>query len=411
MEKFAKQLPIPELIAELDNHMMSIGYADSTMGNFRQFWHALQKHAERDGVEYLTKDVGFQLLKTHYGIDPYELKLGEYHSSIRRAMMLLLEYQISGCIAGGMQRSAYFVPDEFAETVAQYLEYLKEVKLLRDGTIRNHRKCITQALCFFHGHNIQSITDIGTSEIESYLVTMAGLSKAHISSTISILRRFFEYVSSNQPEYHTPAFPSVLVYKDRKIPEYYSSDEIRAILGAVDRANSIGKRDYAMILLGSRYGMRIGDIRKLQLSEIDFQKNTISIIQQKTQRPLALPLLPEVGWAIIDYLKNGRPASNSPYVFLRHVVPFEKLGDNDNMEYMLRKYANAAGIVKTGSHRRSSFHMLRYSLASDLLSQNISLTTISGILGHSELNVTSKYTQLDIDHLRECALEVPNEND
>lgn len=410
MEVFAKRLPIPKLIAELDNHMVNIGYANSTMSNFREFWHALQRHAEKDGIEYLTKDVGFQLLKDHYGIDPYELHLGVYHSSIRRAMMLLLEYQISGCIAGGIQRSSYIIPEEFVETVEQYLFHLKNEKLSRDGTIKNHRKCVAKALCFFYGHNIKVITDINSPEIETNIVTMAGLSKAYISTTISILRRFFEFVSTLNLEYKSPRFPSVLFYKDRKIPEYYTSDEIQASLNAIDRANTLGKRDYAMVLIGVRYGLRIGDIRKLQLNEINFQQNTINIIQQKTQKPLIHPLLPDVGWAVIDYLKNGRPNSSSSYVFLRHVVPFEKIGDNDNMEYTLRKYATAAGIMKSGSHKKSSFHMLRYSLASDLLSQNVSLTTISGILGHSELNITSRYTQLDIEHLRECALEVPNED-
>lgn len=261
----------------------------------------------------------------------------------------------------------------------------------------------------FYGHGIKDISLIGSSEIETYLITMAGLSKDYLSATARILKSFLNFVSKIIPGYNIPTFPSISVYKDRKIPEYYTSDEIKAILDAIDRSNPVGKRDYAMILIGAKYGMRIGDIRRLQFHEVDFQKNTINIVQQKTDKPLALPLLPDVGWALIDYLKCGRPKSDSTYIFLRHVVPFERLGDNDNMEYVLRKYANSAGVFKSRTHKRSSFHMLRYSLASDLLSQNISLTTILGILGHSELNVTSKYTRLDTYHLKECALEVPNE--
>ena len=409
MEKLAKQIPIADLIAELDNHMVEIGYAESTMSNFRECWRALKNHANNNGIEHLTKDVGFQLLKDHYGIDPYELKLGEYHSTIRRAMMLLLEFQVSGCIASGIQRSAYRIPAEFNELTEHYLSYLTSELMLKDGTVRNHKKCISKALCFFYGHGIKDISLIGSSEIETYLITMAGLSKDYLSATARILKSFLNFVSKIIPGYNIPTFPSISVYKDRKIPEYYTSDEIKAILDAIDRSNPVGKRDYAMILIGAKYGMRIGDIRRLQFHEVDFQKNTINIVQQKTDKPLAPPLLPDVGWALIDYLKCGRPKSDSTYIFLRHVVPFERLGDNDNMEYVLRKYANSAGVFKSRTYKRSSFHMLRYSLASDLLSQNISLTTISGILGHSELNVTSKYTRLDTYHLKECALEVPNE--
>lgn len=72
MEKLAKQIPIADLIAELDNHMVEIGYAESTMSNFRECWRALKNHANNNGIEYLTKDVGFQLLKDHYGIDPQQ---------------------------------------------------------------------------------------------------------------------------------------------------------------------------------------------------------------------------------------------------------------------------------------------------------------------------------------------------
>ena len=76
------------------------------------------------------------------------------------------------------------------------------------------------------------------------------------------------------------------------------------------------------------------------------------------------------------------------------------------MQYMLRQYALSAGVKKAGTEKRCSFHMLRYSLASDLIQQGVSLTTISGILGHSELNVTTLYTRLDVPQLKACALEV-----
>ncbi|WP_434084578.1 tyrosine-type recombinase/integrase [Lacrimispora xylanisolvens] len=105
------------------------------------------------------------------------------------------------------------------------------------------------------------------------------------------------------------------MYKDRRVPEYYSADEISKILSSIDRGNPLGKRNYAMILLGVKYGLRISDIRTLKLSDISFEKNIISIIQQKTGKPLSLDLLPDVGWAIIDYLKYGRPNIEATEVF------------------------------------------------------------------------------------------------
>lgn len=359
MDTYAKRLTITELIPDLDSYMTSVGFSESTMGNFRKAWRALKNHALRNGIEYLTKDVAYGLLKEHYNIDPFELHLGEYHSLIRRAMMLLLEYQISGCLSGGIQRSVYVIPSEFEDLCDRYLLYLRNDKMLKDSSIKNHKKSLAQALCFFAGHGITNLSDIDTEAMNLYLISFAGLSKSYISSVINILKRFFEFALKEIPNMTPISFLSVLVYRDRKIPEYYSAEEIELILAAIDRANHLGKRDYAMIILAAKYGMRIGDIRQMKMSEIDFVNNTISITQQKTGKPLTQPLLPDVGWALIDYLQYGRPKSESPFVFLRLVTPYEKLGDNDNMGYVIRKYANAAGVMKAGNHKRCGFHMLR----------------------------------------------------
>ncbi len=236
---------------------------------------------------------------------------------------------------------------------------------------------------------------------------MGGCSQSYLSGVLRTLNRFLEFSSEHGYLPASFTFPTVSVYKDRKIPEYYSPEEISRILSAVDRGNPLGKRNYAMILLAARYGLRIGDIRTLKLTDVDFSTNQIHIIQQKTSKPLTLDLLPDVGWALIDYLKFGRPQVSAAEIFLRHVHPYGPLGESDNMGYVLRQYAVAAGIRKNAEKAHHGFHMLRYSLASDLIQQGVSLTTISGILGHSQLSVTSRYTQLDIPQLMDCALEVP----
>jgi site-specific recombinase XerD len=152
--------------------------------------------------------------------------------------------------------------------------------------------------------------------------------------------------------------------------------------------------------------LRISDIKNLRLNNVNFVKKVISITQVKTDKPLTLHLLPDVGWAIIDYIKHGRPQSDSPEIFVRHVVPYTSFAVTDSVAHIIGKYANAAGINKP-LPTKNSFHMLRYGLASELLQKKISLTTISGILGHSELNVTTTYTKIDVTQLRACALEVP----
>jgi Site-specific recombinase XerD len=406
MEQFAKHLPIAELIAETDAYMVSLGYTTSTLRHHRQAWNALKNLAFAKGEVYFTKSLGFELLKDHYKVDPYASKLSEYKAVVRRSVMLLLEYQISGSIAKRIPKSDGTFPDQYVEIGEKFLTYLYKHKSLKTGTLNNYRKILRYLFNFLVAYEVNDICDVNIQYINTYLKTFAGCSRSYIDNATRVIAHFFEYTLKEGYTSTKFDFPEISVYKNRKIPEYYSAEEIGQILKAVDRANARGKRDYAMLLLGARYGLRISDIKALELSNIDFINNRISIVQQKTEKPITLDLLPDVGWAIIDYLKNGRPQSELSTIFLRHTVPHIPFTKTDNVAYIIGKYAQAAGITKRKSGR-ASFHMLRYSLASDLLEQNIPITTISSILGHSTLNVTTTYTQLDVPQLKACALEVP----
>lgn len=407
MEPYAKNLPITELIAQLDAYMVELGYTPSTLRHHRQAWNALKNLALAEGATYFTKELGFKLLREHYHVDPYDSKLSEYKSVVRRSVMLLLEFQISGTIAKRIPKSEYIFPEGFRIAGEAYLSMLQSEGHIKESTLRNHRHRLVAAALFFENHGVTGIEFVNTEIINLYLKTLAGCSQSYLSGVLRTLKRFFEFSSKRGYLLASFTFPSVSVYKDRKVPEYYLPEEISGILSAIDRGNPLGKRNYAMILLAARYGLRIGDIRTLKLTDVDFSTNQIHIIQQKTSKPLTLDLLSDVGWALIDYLKFGRPKVSAAEIFLRHVHPYGPLGDSDNMGYVIRQYAVAAGIRKNAEKAHHGFHMLRYSLASDLIQQGISLTTISGILGHSQLSVTSRYTQLDIPQLMDCALEVP----
>lgn len=407
MESYAKNLPITELITQLDAYMVELGYTPATLRHHRHAWNALKNLALAEGATYFTKELGFKLLREHYHIDPYGTKLSEYKSVVRRSVMLLLEFQISGTIAKRIPKSEYIFPEGFCIAGESYLSMLQSKGHIKESTLRNHRHRLVAAAMFFKSHGVTGIEIVNTEIINLYLKTLAGCSQSYLSGVLRTLRRFFEFSFERGYLPTSFIFPSVSVYKDRKVPEYYLPEEISGILSAVDRGNPLGKRNYAMILLAARYGLRIGDIRTLKLTDVDFSTNQIHIIQQKTSKPLTLDLLPDVGWALIDYLKFGRPQVSAAEIFLRHVHPYGPLGESDNMGYVIRQYAVAAGIRKNAEKAHHAFHMLRYSLASDLIQQGISLTTISSILGHSQLSVTSRYTQLDVPQLMDCALEVP----
>jgi integrase len=146
--------------------------------------------------------------------------------------------------------------------------------------------------------------------------------------------------------------------KRQHIPSTWTAEQVNKILSSVDRGHPCGKRDYAILLLIARLGLRDSDVRNLKLDDIKWETNRIELIQTKTTQKVSLPLIQDVGWAIIDYLKHGRPITDSPYVFVKHIIPHDKMSD---CFYILKKQLHYAGI-RVEADRPHGPHTLRHSL-------------------------------------------------
>jgi integrase/recombinase XerD len=246
---------------------------------------------------------------------------------------------------------------------------------------------------------------IGTEHISSFILEITG-HRSKVSYELNSLRVFFHYLYQNglHDTDLTLFLPASNKLKSREhLPSVWEKDDIVSILSCIDRGNPTGKRDYAIILLALRLGLRGSDIKGLKLSEINWEQDTITIVQQKTKEPIALPLSAEVGFAIVDYLKNARPISRQPYVFLALRAPYNPLPQDNHLHQVLNKYIKKAGIIITVD-RSHGMHSMRHTLASKLLKQRTPLPVISGILGHRDSNVTAEYLRVDIDQLRSCTL-------
>ena len=194
------------------------------------------------------------------------------------------------------------------------------------------------------------------------------------------------------------------VSKSAKIPSAWKLDELKAMLSVIDRNSPIGKRDYAMILLACVLGLRIGDIKNLRFQNFNWEDKKLSLIQHKTHKLLTLPIPDAVGWAVIDYIKIGRPQYyESDQVFLKHMPPFDPIGNENHMQQQLVRYMRKAGIDQR-TKKHSGFHSLRHSAGSMLLEMETPLPVITDILGHSDSDVTAVYLKTDLQKLAECVL-------
>ena len=245
-------------------------------------------------------------------------------------------------------------------------------------------------------------THYNEAQTNTYLETLTGYSKNTISFTVSYLMDF-----SFQNGYHDQNFaitlPHIKYSQSAHLPAVFTTDEVERILKNIDTDSPIGKRNYAIILLLARLGIRISDVLKLQFHSIDWERKRIYVQQQKTGTAIELPLLEDVGWAIIDYLQNARPITSCQNIFVCHNPPFDQI--RNWMAKDISRAVQRAGI-RTPPNKTVGAHTFRHSLATNLLNKGVGLTEIAQTLGHASPESTESYIALSMETLRVCALEV-----
>ena len=197
-------------------------------------------------------------------------------------------------------------------------------------------------------------------------------------------------------------------FKRSRVPSFYTPEEIGKLEESISRSSSVGKRDYAMVILCSRMGLRVSDVANLSFKDIDWENNIVSLVQYKTGNPLSLPLLPIVGNAIIDYLRYARPKSDSKKVFLSCRPPYGELTPGAVHLAIAVAFRNSG--VEFGN-RHHGGHALRFSLAQRMLDKSTPIPVISETLGHTESDMTRTYVRIDLTHMRSCVLDVPETKD
>ena len=278
---------------------------------------------------------------------------------------------------------------------------------------RDHRGCRRPDIIegrlqgFFGWLDAQGVNDIeavSSALIRDYFASLTHLARSTVTGQVSALRGFLRYLGmqGTVPTVLARIVESPRQYRMSQPPQVLDDETVERMLGAVNRSTAIGKRDYAVLLLAARYGMRPSDIRGLELPNIDWRGQRIVFVQSKSQRPLELPLLADVDTALIDYLRHGRPACSAGEVFVRHHRPIGPLAASVNFWDAMQHAFKAAGIEPPNGQR--GLYLLRHSTATRMLRQGVSFDTISDVLGHASVESTRIYAQVDIAGLRSVAL-------
>lgn len=353
------------------------------------------------GTEFLIQkfkaDGGISITDEHSRTEPY------YFKCIR----LLAEYYNFGIIHIRNDFEGEIIwPDGFRACTEAYFEALVDDGLSY-GYINRSKKVIKDLILFLDDKKVHEPQYITAGHNDAFIKSYYYLSPKGISSKLCILRRYYRFLYLNQyiQSHLAQKLPQACINGRMKIPTFWDGEEIEKIKSSAERISPSGKRAYAMILLVSELGLRIGDIRNLKFTDIDWSQKKLSIIQGKTKKSLALPLTEEAGWALIDYIKNGRPVTDSPNVFVKHRPPYNAFPVNSTMNHILSAVLNKAGIPS--KNQNYGWHTFRRSLATKLLQSEVEMSTISEILGHSDPDIAGRYyIKIDTQALKKCMLDL-----
>jgi integrase len=200
-----------------------------------------------------------------------------------------------------------------------------------------------------------------------------------------------------------PGVPSVAHWALADVPKHLSADEVEKVLAGCDRKTVVGRRNYAILLLLARLGLRAGEVLALSLDDIDWESGTITIPVTKNRRGARLPLPSDVGKAIAEYLRRDRPRCDCRRVFLRVNAPRAGLSGSPVISVIAAKAMRTAGVQST----RTGAHVFRHSFATTMLGRGASLQEIGQLLRHSNPKTTAIYAKVDVEALRSIALPWP----
>lgn len=398
------ELLFVDIVEAARKELIRVKYKEERIRLYETTWEKLGCFLHKQKLQYFDMAVGLEFLKTEHGITVFKHLKTSQRIPVR-AVNILGEYQLHGIVLSKKRTigKPYYPPVQKAFT--GFIEFRRRSGI-SEQTLQSNELYLSRLSEYLEKQKIQSIDELNNAYVLGFANTLAGTSNATISCTLCSLRVLFRYLYKNKilPKDFSHVVPKFKIDKTSRIPSAYSKEEVQKLLNSVDRGNSKGKRDYAILLLASRLGIRAGDICSLSFDNIKWASNEIELVQGKTHGKIQLPLLPEVGSAIIDYLKYGRPVTDSNTIFVRHVCPITRLSA-PTLHSIVHQYLRLAGInIPDG--KKHGPHALRHSLASALLEKNIPLPIISEALGHKTTGTTSIYLKIDINYLRRCALDV-----
>lgn len=400
--------PLTKLLEELEQELMRLGYTEGSLKFYRRRWKMLLDFAKSRGENYFSEQLGIDFVEKHFNIleKDFDKTLSQKDTQELRVIRMVGDFQLHHSVLRRYYKHKEILTDPYYINISDdFQNYCKE-KGYSKSTIDHYVKQSAYFMDYIASQGISNCSDITLELINRYIRTLAGYTYKTVEQNICSMRTFFRFLQKRgivSTDFASKT-PMVQARKQTRIPSVWTKDELKALINAIDRGSPKGKRDYAIILLACSLGLRCTDIKQLKTENFHWEAKKLVLTQSKTKELLVLPLIPEVGWAVIDYLRYGRPKVDSPYIFIRHTAPFLPFTEGDHLNQIIKHYMVEAHLPTL--KKRRGMHSLRHTAASLMLENDTPLAVISDILGHADTDSTAVYLKVDLKKLKECPLEI-----
>ena len=355
------------------------------------------------GHEMFSEELAFQYLNEFAGrYNNGEIKKS-YYNYMRRGVERMMA--VYGCSAPEWvipKRGSRYKFNEYYETL---LVEFSASERFHPNTLGDIVWVCRKFFAWLCDNGYPDLREVGADEIQRFVIECSNAMKPGSVHNVKLyLKKLCGYLNSR--DLLPNSFEGLLsfrVSRETILLPTTSSGEIEAVLNIIDRDTPKGKRDYAIIMIALVTGLRAVDIIRLKLTDIDWRRGEINLIQAKTGQNLQLPLTTDIAEALQDYILNGRQKVREPQVFLRHRPPYRAFMDAVSIGDMYDEYREAAGYERVPFDGKG-FHSLRRTVGTNLVTSDTPITDAAQILGKITPESMRKYIALDIPHLKECAL-------
>ncbi len=401
---------LPDFKTQIKNirkEAIELGFSISTMDSYEKIWKQFIYWKKQEYFFYNEKEyIDFLLCHYQFDVTNYTKKSKSRHQMLMRSKRILDDFEsYKECMSKRILPTSLYCeyPKEWNPIVNNYLKDCEEAKGNAQSSVKTKRDYITRLLSYFHQTGLNNLSDFNRKTVVTFINKT--IEKGNISKrrNFYILRDFLNYlfIEGFLLEDLSIYIPKIKSSRRKKIPTFIKQEKIEELLESIPRERDIEYRDYCILLIAARLGLRISDILNIKFKDIDWKNYKINVTQPKTKNLNTLPLSKEVGWSIVNYIKI-RPKCSNDYLFIKFKHPYEKM----EHFYNFKKYFEEED-KEIDNNQKKGIHNLRNSLAKNMLDSEIPLPIISSVLGHSNLDTTvNSYLKIDLKHLETCSLEV-----